>query len=703
MHSYNRHENNRILIIDDNPAIHADFRKILSATQIDDDFLTDVAEIFGQPTAASNKQRFELDSAYQGQEGLRMVEAAAAEGRPYALAFVDVRMPPGWDGVETITRIWKSCPDLQIVICTAYSDHSWEEIINQVGKAESLLILKKPFDNVEVLQLAHALTNKWELNHEIQARLMHLETRVGERTKELEQANTKLRNEAAEREEVQRALLRSEERFSKAFKASPVPITIHSVASGRYLDVNDSFLAMTGYDRSEIIERSAEVLGLSLAATAPVTQPSGKPVRNVSGSIRTKAGECREILLSTELLTLSEETCVLTLLVDVTEQRLLETKLRHSQKLESIGQLAAGIAHNFNNILGVILGHSSLRLHTHGSETDVEKSFEEISKASERGASLVGQLLAAGQQQKQSDEPVDLNTVIAHTATLLRPLLGKQIELDCQESADLPLILADVSNLDQVLMNLILNARDAMPSGGRIVVAATAAAVSAREAENHPHAKPGDFVRLTVRDSGLGMAPATLERIFEPFFTTKEVGLGSGLGLATVRGTVAQLGGWIEVQSECGVGTQFDAYFPICSRLAKAVVATAEVKMTAHSGETVLLVEDEPALQRIVTMTLKANGYRVLVADDAPHALDLWTKNSDSVDLLLTDLTMPGGITGYELAQQLRSTRPDLPVIFSSGFAPNLGFDICKSATFLPKPYTVKHVLQAVRSSLDAA
>ena len=242
---------NRILIIDDNASIHADFRKILGQGQEQNVELNLTrALVFGESAATSSHSGFVIDSAFQGREGLEMVKRAAAEGDPYALAFVDVRMPPGWDGVETISHLWQCCPDIQIVICTAYSDYAWEDMIHKLGHSPNLVVLKKPFDNIEALQLAHALTEKWHLNRKVQSQLADLDTLVRQRTAELEAANAQLTLEIASRNKAEDVLRLSEERFSKAFHATPVPLAIQSLHPEIIIDVNEAFLAMLGGERS---------------------------------------------------------------------------------------------------------------------------------------------------------------------------------------------------------------------------------------------------------------------------------------------------------------------------------------------------------------------------------------------------------------------------------------------------------------------
>ena len=252
-------KNNRILIIDDNPSIHDDIRKILCGDGERNEALGSTkALLFGEEPSQSDRTRFELDSALQGKEGLAMVQQAAEAGRPYALAFVDVRMPPGWDGVETISHIWKLYPDLQIVICTAYSDHSWAEMIRHFGKTDSLVILKKPFDNIEVLQLAHAMTEKWLLSHQVKSRLHDLDQAVSERTTELQSANEHLKKEIAERIQTEKELRLSEERLSKAFEASPIPLAIQTLRQDKFVDANQGFQKLTGFNRAELIGRTPQ-------------------------------------------------------------------------------------------------------------------------------------------------------------------------------------------------------------------------------------------------------------------------------------------------------------------------------------------------------------------------------------------------------------------------------------------------------------
>src|SRR5256886_6288434 len=291
--------NPRILIIDDTPSIHEDFRKILGPAdaKMAEELEATEASLFGDKAAASPVQNFRIDSAFQGQEGLEKVRAACAENAPYAVAFVDVRMPPGWDGIETISRIWKEFPDLQIVICTAYSDYSWDEIAKSIGNTDKMLVLKKPFDNVEVLQMAHALSKKWQLTQMGRKQMEELDALVNQRTAELRAANARLTGEVAERAAAEEALRRSEERFSKAFHSSPVPMAIQRPDGKACLDANISFLELVGASREAVLAGSTTFWADESTPTVLRQELAARhAVRNLAATIRTTSDETREVL-----------------------------------------------------------------------------------------------------------------------------------------------------------------------------------------------------------------------------------------------------------------------------------------------------------------------------------------------------------------------------------------------------------------------
>jgi len=391
---------------------------------------------------------------------------------------------------------------------------------------------------------------------------------------------------------------------------------------------------------------------------------------------------------------------------DVTEVLSLEAQFRHAQKLESVGQLAAGVAHDFNNILTVIQGYSDCLLaESLPDAASSRKALKQISDAAKRASALTRQLLMFSRKQVIQLKVLDLNAVLQNFASMLPRLLGEHIALDADYWRHPLRLEADTGMLEQIVMNLAVNARDAMPKGGRLRLTTASASVDAEYTRLHADSRAGQFVCLTVSDTGCGMDRKTLDRIFEPFFSTKEVGKGTGLGLATVYGIVKQHQGWIEVSSEVDVGTSFKIYFPAVKYASDAGNETSTTHNRVRGGnETILLVEDEPVVREFVGEVLQHYEYRVIEAASGNEALRVWDENDGKVDLLLTDMVMPEGMTGHDLALQLRRRKPDLKLIFTSGYSAEvMGIDFGQTdAAFLSKPYLPSALAQLVRQCLDA-
>jgi PAS domain S-box-containing protein len=391
---------------------------------------------------------------------------------------------------------------------------------------------------------------------------------------------------------------------------------------------------------------------------------------------------------------------------DVTDRLNLEAQFRHAQKLESVGQLAAGVAHDFNNILTVIQGYADCLIARSPSDPTTAKALKQISDAARRAAALTRQLLLFSRKQVIQPKVLDLNAVLQNLANMLQRLLGEDVALEFTYAPSLPPIEADTGMLEQVVMNLAVNSRDAMPKGGKLGIGTTSVAIDGDYARQHLEARAGQFICVTITDSGCGMDRQTLERIFEPFFSTKEVGKGTGLGLATVYGIVKQHRGWIEVSSQVGCGTTFKIYFPATARENDATSETSTAPQVVRGGkETILLVEDEPVLRELVRDILGQYQYRVIEAASGVEALKAWDLHDGQIDLLLTDMVMPEGMTGSDVAAQLRRRKPDLKVIFTSGYSAEvMGRDFSHGdAAFLSKPYLPPQLAQTVRQCLDAA
>jgi len=687
--------NHRILIVDDNPAIHKDFRKILCPERPGNSELQHLkAALFDKTPRHRLAAEFELVSAMQGQEALELVKEAVAHGQPFAMAFLDVRMPPGWDGVETASRLWQVAPDLQIVICTAYSDYSWDEMRARLDQPDSLVILKKPFDNVEVQQLAHAMTKKWLLSQQARLQFAELEQMVEKRTRELQRAN--------------RSLTLSEERFSRAFHESPLPSGILRLADRCFVDVNQCLADIAGCKREDMLGRTPAELFIwekpELADQWIASLLREQPVRDQEANIRTQSGNVHEVLVSCSLMAFGGEPHVLMLAQDVAQRALLERQLRQAQKMEAIGQLAAGVAHDFNNILTVIQGHAGLLQRTMADGKASQKSADEISKAAVRASTLIRQLLMFSRKQVMQFRYLDLNEALNNAIKMLERLVGEHVRIEfCPQSA-LPTIYADASMMDQIAMNLAVNARDAMANGGKLCISTSVESVHRAPTPMDPEQRDGDFVCLTFSDTGAGMDTQILNRIFEPFFTTKPVGKGTGLGLSTVFGIVRAHQGWLIVESEPNRGTIFRLYFPASNRAPEKTEPVVDTAL--RSGrETVLVAEDEDALREMVVSVLRIQGYTVLEAASGREAVEVWERSGRPIDLLLTDMVMPGGLMGAELAEQLMSRSPNLKVIYTSGYSPGMaGRDttLLKRRNFLPKPYSIGKLAQFVRECLDA-
>jgi signal transduction histidine kinase/ActR/RegA family two-component response regulator len=391
---------------------------------------------------------------------------------------------------------------------------------------------------------------------------------------------------------------------------------------------------------------------------------------------------------------------------DVTARLSLEAQLRQSQKMESIGQLAAGVAHDFNNMLTIIQGHSSKMLAVENSlPPDLLEPVLAIYGAAERAAGLTKQLLMFSRKNVMLLRPLDLHVVIGNMNKMLCRLLGENIKLEFIPRPHLPHILGDSGMIEQILMNFAVNARDAMNNSGKLTINVEEYRPAPQYLEHRTDARPGLFVRLQVTDTGSGMTDAIRERIFEPFFTTKEVGKGTGLGLATVFGIVKQHNGWLEVASQVGKGTTFTVYFPASEEaVAEKTEPVAAPKPVTGGAETILVVEDELVLREMARDFLAIGGYRVLEAENGRQAIEVWKQHRGEIDLLLTDMKMPEGVSGMDLAEHMVQDHPELKIIFASGYSDDVvsqEFLTRTGSRFLAKPYTYTDLTRLVRECLD--
>ena len=506
------------------------------------------------------------------------------------------------------------------------------------------------------------------------------------------------------------ALRQSEERFREMAERIDQVFYIAALGTGRWSYVSPAYEQIWGrsvaalyaeptqWSEAIVEDDRARVLAARKRLTDGeecrieyrITQPNGSvnwieersyPIRETNGSTQRVVG----------------------IALDITARRRLEAQLLQAQKMEAVGQLAGGMAHDFNNVLAVVIGYARLLLDRGAMPADSLEPLTQIFLAGTRAANLTRQLLIFSRKQPVERRAIDLNGVAAELSVMLRRLIGEHIQLDLTLSPAPCPAEADAGMIEQVLMNLAVNARDAMPGGGTLAIVTEHVRIT--DAAVPPPARPGEFIRLSVRDSGCGIPAENLARIFEPFFTTKDVGRGTGLGLAVAFGIVQQHQGWIEVESTVGAGTCFRIFLPAVAHAAANPAGNPAKMVGAPRGsETVLLVEDEPAVCELAATVLRGSGYRVLQASTGVEALETWKWHSSRIALLVTDLVMPDGLGGVELATRLRKEKPALRVVLTSGY-PNevLGAEFRPPAGthFIPKPYRPQALTQTVRDALD--
>lgn len=509
----------------------------------------------------------------------------------------------------------------------------------------------------------------------------------------------------SERKHAEAALRASATQYQTLFEQSPLPKLLYDNETLGCLAVNDAAVACYGYSREEF-------LGMTIADL----HPSGDvpaflagwgsidfgTTRSGASQHKKKDGAVIDVDITIHQFAFDGRPCALKISVDTTERNRLEAQLRQAQKMEAVGSLAGGVAHDFNNLLSVILSYSNMLISTLKSGDPMRADLEEIAKAGMRAAELTRQLLAFSRQQVLEPKTLDLNAVMTGIARMVERLVGEDVELNVVAGQDLGAVRADPGQIEQVLMNLVVNARDAMPTGGKLTIETANVELDPSYTSQHDGVEPGAYVMLAVTDTGVGMEPATVARMFDPFFTTKELGRGTGLGLSTVFGIVRQTGGNIWAYSEPGAGTTIKVYLPRTDDIVQnqAVVAAP----LRRASETVLLVEDEESVRLVTRTVLERAGYRVLEAKSGGDALLICEQHAATIHLLLTDVIMPR-MSGRVLAERLSSLRPAMRIIYMSGYTDDsivrhgvLDSDVM----FLQKPITPDALLRKLRDVLDA-
>jgi len=515
----------------------------------------------------------------------------------------------------------------------------------------------------------------------------------------------------SDRKRASVALLQSEASFRSVIESAPYGI-YRANAAGQFLRVNPALQKMLGYETQEELLRANLATDIyrdpqehkradSLFADTKGFDVEVEWKRKDGSPLRAR---CSGRLIEGEQTGNANEANFEVFVEDVTEKRVLEQQLHMAVKMEAVGRLSGGIAHDFNNLLGVIIGYAQVLKRRLKAGEDLFEYAEEIEKAGQRAASLTRQLLAFSRQQVLAPAILNLNALISDMGKMIHRLIGEDIELVMKLDPAIGSVKADHGQIEQVVMNLAVNARDAMPQGGKLDLETSMTTFDLGYTHQHPGSKVGRQVMFSVSDTGMGMSAETLVHIFEPFFTTKEVGKGTGLGLATVYGVVKQSGGYVCVESEIGHGSSFKVYLPLVEEPVHVQEAAAPAAGTLRGSETVLVVEDAEALRKLSITLLEQSGYRVLSAANGAEALELAQKDSQSIDLLLTDVIMPG-LGGHELAQRLATLRPGLKILYMSGYTDSsIGQHGVLEAgiSLLHKPFTEEELVRKVREVLDA-
>jgi two-component system, cell cycle sensor histidine kinase and response regulator CckA len=503
------------------------------------------------------------------------------------------------------------------------------------------------------------------------------------------------------------ALRESEERLVAAFSAFPEAVTLVSSKTGRYVLVNEGFCRITGHTKATTIGLTSAELNLwaddaDRQAVDHLLRTQGS-VENYEARFRRRDGSFLTGMLSGRAILAGAEPYFIHITRDVTHERELEERIHQAQRLESVGRLAGGVAHDFNNLLTCIIGNLEQVLEGLPEDSPIRADLEATMGASERAAAATRQLLAFGRRQVMTPEILSLNGIVEKSSKLLGRLLGEDIEIRMTLAPNLVQVRADALQLEQIILNLAVNARDAMPNGGKLTLETCNVELSDEYAAQHVGVKAGPHAQLTVTDNGCGMTQDIQSHVFEPFFTTKGVGKGSGLGLATVYGIVTQSGGQITLYSEPNVGTCFRIYFPEDCSAPEPRAPVSSILPPTIGNETVLVVEDDPQVRSLLRRVLSKVGYHVILADHGRCAIELWQSSPEPIHLVVTDVVMPH-MSGRELVDRLRATQPQLKVLYMSGFTDDaLGHHgvLDPGTPFLPKPFTADQLKKKVRSVLD--
>lgn len=654
--------NRRILIVDDNEAIHGDFRKILCNEVRGDHFSEEFAAVFGRPLSEKKVAQYEMEFALQGERAVQLVQEARDAGARYAVAFIDVRMPPGMDGLETSVKLWELDPDLQIVICTAYSDYSWDEMMEKITNPAQLLILKKPFDAIEVQQIAKALTDKWSLIQEARRTTHELERMVSVRTFELQAANAMLQREITERKQHEAQIQEQATLLDQARDA----ILVRDL-DGRVIFWSEGAQRLYGWTREEAVGRTAQGLFYDDLTDYDRATQSTVAEGGWTGELeqKTKAGalvtvEGHWTLVRDEQ---GRPKSILAINSDVTEKNRMEAHLLQTQRMECVGTLAGGIAHNLNNVLcPIVMATEYLKLKFGDAESDTLTAIQDNAA---RASELVRQVLSFARGYEGNHVQVQPKYILNDIRKIAEEIFPKNITLKFTVEPNLWNVCCDPAQIHQALLNLCINARDAMPQGGRLEIHASNLQLD--QSAGLGGGVSGPYVVLQVADSGPGIPADTLGKIFDPFFTTREIGKGAGLGLSTALSIVKSHQGFISSHSEVGQGSSFKIHLPAAVD-AVQLTKSACPSLPRGNGELILVIDDEAPIRQITQRVLVTFGYDVMVASDGVEGVALYARHHGKIAAVITDMMMPV-MDGAATIEAITRINPQAKVIAASGIA----------------------------------
>ncbi len=697
----------RILIADDEENILHLYKTVLSPEISEkNDFDSEISKLeerlFSEAVPSqSSKDIFDIVTCNQAEKAVKEVEKSIAEDNRYAIAFLDIRMPPGKDGIWAAERIRALDPMIAIVIVTAFSDIDVKDIADRIPPQDKLLFLLKPFHPQEILQFSKALSSKWKAEQEVFRHQDKLNSIIDNQQQNLLKLNRKIEKGNLVLQKTESLLSKHKALLEEVFNGVREGIIMLDM-EGKILLSNPFFCNLLDLSPNDVNGKIVySLMDESSRVELYRFMRSSDFSESKSINLTLNEDDKPKHLYITIYPRFTGTTLIgyFAVIQDLTEQKQLELQFLQSQKMEAMGKLAGGIAHDFNNLLTVISGNSELLLDEDIGDEN-KQIINEIKQSSTDAQKLTKQLLYFSRQQKLSKTNTNLNNVIVNLNSVLKRIIGVNISIQSEMENNLGMINADITLIKQMIINLVINAKDALPNGGVIKLISRNVTIDEAMTKTIPNSFRGHFVCLTIEDNGTGIKKSILPRIFEPFYTTKEFGKGTGLGLSTVFGIVAQHNGWINVRSKVNLGTSFDIFIPRTDDLYINDKEEEKKIDTTGNNELVLVAENNKAVLRFTEDALKRNGYRVLSAETIMEAKKLFDQNFEGIDILITDLVFPDS-TGIFLIQHALLKNSELKVILTSGYSAE--DDRSKLAEnmkipVLNKPYSIKELLLFIKS-----